>query len=74
MGRAKRAPFGSLCLLFRQTFGQLLANFRQTLGNFLVNLAVSRSEATFLRGPMAPLGPWDPKQTVWLNVTRVVES
>ena len=73
---ARSAPHSDRCVYY---FGKLLVNFWQTFGKlwaifWLTNLAVSRSEATFLRGPMAPLGPWDPKQTVWLNVTRVVDQ
>ena len=49
-------PIGFVGFLY---FGKLLVNFWQTFGKvwaifWLTNLAVSRSEATFLRGPMAP--------------------
>ena len=71
---ARSAPHSDRCVYY---FGKLLVNFWQTFGKVwaifgLTNLAVSRSEATFLRGPMAPLGPWDPKQTVWGFLARKI--
>ena len=56
---ARSAPHSDRCVYY---FGKLLVNFWQTFGKLLAisglsNMAVSRSEATFLRGPKAPWAP-----------------